>query len=56
MNFSADCAAHKFTLNINTGPLFSGNNTNFGGGRPQGKGLFQIGQPIPAQFQQGRKF
>ena len=55
MNFSADSDA-KITLNINTGNLFSGNNTNFGGRGPQAKGLFQIGQPIPAQFQQGRKF
>ena len=55
MNFSADSDA-KLTLNINTGNLFSNNNTNFGGRGPQSKGLFQIGQPIPAQFQQGRKF
>ena len=55
MNFSADSDA-KITLNINTGSWFSGNNTNFGGRGPQAKGLFQIGQPIPAQFQQGRKF
>jgi hypothetical protein len=55
MNFSAESDA-KFTLNINTGSLFSGNNTNFGGRGPSAKGLFQIGQPIPAQFQQGRKF
>ena len=55
MNFSADSDA-KITLNINTGNLFSGNTTNFGGRGPQSKGLFQIGQPIPPQFQQGRKF
>jgi hypothetical protein len=55
MNFSAESDA-KWTLNINTGNVFSNNNTNFGGRGPSAKGLFQIGQPIPAQFQQGRKF
>jgi hypothetical protein len=56
MDFSADTSA-KLSLNINTGSLFSGNTTNFGGSRaPQRKGLFQIGRPIPPQFQQGRKF
>jgi hypothetical protein len=47
MDFSADSSS-KFSINIQTGPLFSGNNTNFGGGgRPQRKGLFQIGVRIP---------
>ncbi len=56
MNFSADTSA-KWTLNINTGNIFSNNHTNFGGSRaPQRKGLFQIGQPIPPQWQHGRKF
>ncbi len=37
--------------------MFSGNNTNFGGSRaPQRKGSFQIGQPIPSQWQHGRQF
>jgi hypothetical protein len=55
MNFSAESDA-KLTLNIKTGNVFSNNTTNFGGRGPSAKGLFQIGQPIPAQFQQGRKF
>ena len=55
MNFSAESDA-KWTLNIKTGNVFSNNTTNFGGRGPSAKGLFQIGQPIPAQFQQGRKF
>ncbi len=57
MNFSAESDA-KFTLNINTGNLFSNNNTNFGGRGPSAKGLlkFQIGQfglPGPGNVSKG---
>ena len=56
MDFSSNSADAKLSLNIKTGNLFSGNTTNFGGGRPRAKGLFQIGQRIPPQFQRGRNF
>jgi hypothetical protein len=49
--FSAQFSQHRCTR------MFSGNNTNFGGSRaPQRKGSFQIGQPIPSQWQHGRQF
>jgi hypothetical protein len=54
MDFSSS-ASSKINLNINTGNLFSGNTTNVNI-HPQPKGLFQIGQPIPPQWQHGRKF
>ena len=57
MNFSAESDA-KFTLNINTGNLFSGNKTNFGGRGPSAKGLFQIGlaSPSPRNFSKAASF
>ena len=55
MDFSSDASA-KLNLTISTGNLFSGNTTNVNVRRPQAKGLFQIGQPIPPQFQRGRQF
>jgi hypothetical protein len=55
MDFSSDASA-KLNLTISTGNIFSGNTTNVNVRRPQAKGLFQIGQPIPPQFQRGRQF